>query len=830
MRDQATINRLTTQVRNPFYPLLPGTSLGTQTVAVSQLLLPFPQFTGMTATTNQGYSWYHSLQAMIERRFASGFSFQFSYTFAKQMDAITYLNAGDPMPYRSISANDRPHHIGAAALYELPFGKGKALLANAPSPLRQVAGGWELGFVVNKWSGSPLGFGDMIFNGDIKEHSPAERPEKCASLVQYVGRLCDCPGATARKPPVPGPALLFGRALGRRGYLGHLDSAIHRTSREYEGADPGGSDQCIQSPELRATQYDGHQFGIRDYYDRDHVHAHRPVRRQISLLAGAPMAHRGPQITIGRRDFLAAAAVTAFRRRSVGAPPAAHGRLRAIHTMVDMPDWAADPGKHFDPTKYIRLCREAGVEVIEFKAKNAVGDAMFPFRDRHCPHDWLSETRKLARDAAIEFVAYYNVGLDNRMALRHPEWCCVDPEGRHKIAFGAYNWMCLRSPWRDRVLDELRQMTEALRPEGVWFDLLGAPNAYGSGSYDPGQACFCPYCRAAYKAKFGEEQPAASRDPAIRLRANRFGHEARIAMLRDATGLLRSIDSKIELGQNGAGVYDDLGGTPQALRDRITYNSSEAKQHRLISFTAKTLWAQGKPYQVHTYGGFMRMEPGSVTGTWAAWNLIPPPYLKVSAAIISAHAGRIGLGVNPLPDGTVYEAEFQNVRQVFAQIGEREEWLADLRSVPGVALVYDAASELALLPLPETKGLPVRQETIGLHDALLDAGVQFDVVQAPRLKPEAYRVVILGDAVCPAAGLDAIAGAIRARGRTVDRDARNVAARPNGFPTTEFLLGRIVRRAIHGRLPICRSELRLARRRTARRRARLSAAVSFDSS
>jgi hypothetical protein len=83
------------------------------------------------------------------------------------------------------------------------------------------------------------------------------------------------------------------------------------------------------------------------------------------------------------------------------------------------------------------------------------------------------------------------------------------------------------------VIDELRQMEQALHPDGMWFDLLGTPNAYSVGSFDPGAACFCPYCKATYKARFGEEQPVSSQDPAIRLRTNRFGHEARVAMLRD---------------------------------------------------------------------------------------------------------------------------------------------------------------------------------------------------------------------------------------------------------------------------------------------------------
>jgi Beta-galactosidase trimerisation domain/Hypothetical glycosyl hydrolase 6 len=454
---------------------------------------------------------------------------------------------------------------------------------------------------------------------------------------------------------------------------------------------------------------------------------------------------------VRRREFLAAGAsgLGAFRGLAHAAAAGPRQRLTAIHTMVDIPEWAADPGKKFNPKEFVRLCRVARVEVIEFKLKNAVGGATFPFHGRPCPRDWVTETRALSREAGIQFIAYYNVGLDNWMALRHPEWCCVDPNGKPAIAFGAYNWMCIRSPWRDKVIDELRQMEQALHSDGVWFDLLGTPNAYGVGSYNPGAACFCPYCKAAYKAKFGEEQPVSSDDPAIRLRANRFGQEARVTMLRDCIRVLHSISPKLELGYNGAGLYDDLAATPQDVRDNVTYNSSEAKQHRVISFTAKSLWSLGKSFQVHTYGGFNRMDPGSVVGTWSGWNLIPAPYLEVSAAIISAHAGRIALGVNPLPDGTVFESEFQRVGRVLSPIAEREQWLAGLKSVPNVAVVYDTESELRLLPLPESRGQPVRQESIGLHDALLDAGIHFDVVQSSYLDTTGYRAILLGDAVSP---------------------------------------------------------------------------------
>jgi hypothetical protein len=77
-RDQAAIDRLSQQVRNPFFPQLAGTDLAAQTVARSQLLRPFPHYSGVSVDQSIGYSWYHSLQLQAERRFRRGFTTQVS--------------------------------------------------------------------------------------------------------------------------------------------------------------------------------------------------------------------------------------------------------------------------------------------------------------------------------------------------------------------------------------------------------------------------------------------------------------------------------------------------------------------------------------------------------------------------------------------------------------------------------------------------------------------------------------------------------------------------------------------------------------------------------
>jgi hypothetical protein len=166
-RDQAAINHLSTQVPNPFYPL-PGTNLAGTNVARSQLLRPYPHFTSLTANEPVGYSWYHSLQTSIERRFRNGVTFQFNHTWSKMMEATGFLNGGDPMPEEVISDLDRTHRVALSGIWELPFGGGKRWLSGAPGVVRQMAGGWQLQAVWQSNSGPPIGFGNALLIQDIR--------------------------------------------------------------------------------------------------------------------------------------------------------------------------------------------------------------------------------------------------------------------------------------------------------------------------------------------------------------------------------------------------------------------------------------------------------------------------------------------------------------------------------------------------------------------------------------------------------------------------------------------------------------------------------------
>jgi len=168
VRDQATIDFLSARVSNPYYPMLPGTGLAGSTIARSQLLRPYPHFTGITASFPAGSSWYHATQVKVEKRFSAGCTFQSSYTWSKLMEATDYLNATDSRPEHVISGSDRPHRWVTSGIYEFPFGRSRRWLRSR-SVLERIAGGWQAQGIYTAQSGAPLGFGNALFYGDLHD-------------------------------------------------------------------------------------------------------------------------------------------------------------------------------------------------------------------------------------------------------------------------------------------------------------------------------------------------------------------------------------------------------------------------------------------------------------------------------------------------------------------------------------------------------------------------------------------------------------------------------------------------------------------------------------
>lgn len=175
-RDNATINLLSANVASPFANLIPGVGISGSTVHLSQLLMKYPQFTGVTEdAVNDGGSYFDMLSMRIERRFSQGFQLLANYSYSRLMSYTTRLNPEDPSPEKMIDPSDHPHRFVASGRYELPFGPGKPFASHAGPLMKRIVGGWVTNFIYTYQTGAPLGWGDVIYLGgplNLNPHNP----------------------------------------------------------------------------------------------------------------------------------------------------------------------------------------------------------------------------------------------------------------------------------------------------------------------------------------------------------------------------------------------------------------------------------------------------------------------------------------------------------------------------------------------------------------------------------------------------------------------------------------------------------------------------------
>jgi len=149
---------LNKQVPNPFYGVLPlAAPLGRSAmINQRQLMRPYPQFQNLIMGAHStGHSWYNSLQARLEKRLSRGLTFITAYTYSKNLEQITFLNAQDAEPSRELASYDRTHRLALSGLWELPVGRNRWLFRHANGLVNWIVGGWQFNWIGNFQSGVP---------------------------------------------------------------------------------------------------------------------------------------------------------------------------------------------------------------------------------------------------------------------------------------------------------------------------------------------------------------------------------------------------------------------------------------------------------------------------------------------------------------------------------------------------------------------------------------------------------------------------------------------------------------------------------------------------
>lgn len=131
------------------------------------------QFSSLYAWSSIGTSSYHAVQATLRHPFSHGFSADFNYTLSKSLDIGSEAersnefstdsfggsgiqNSWNPKLNKAVSDFDTRHLVTLDWVYEMPFGRGRAVLGKANLLMDALVGGWQFSGLSRWASGLPF--------------------------------------------------------------------------------------------------------------------------------------------------------------------------------------------------------------------------------------------------------------------------------------------------------------------------------------------------------------------------------------------------------------------------------------------------------------------------------------------------------------------------------------------------------------------------------------------------------------------------------------------------------------------------------------------------
>lgn len=389
-------------------------------------------------------------------------------------------------------------------------------------------------------------------------------------------------------------------------------------------------------------------------------------------------------------------------------------RKRKVHLDMHLPEDAPGMFENFDAQRYVATLVDANVNSVTIFAHGHHGNCYYDTQVGHkhsrLHFDYVREVASECRRRDVAVMAYFSCAWNHRAGQQHPEWTQRDADGEPRLHPRFWWWMCLNSPYGDRIVDMTREVAGGYPVDGLWFDI----------TYVAPPACYCEHCQGQFEELFGCPMPRDAEpgsQEARMLYEFRIGSEQRF---RDRlVETVKSADPQLLISWNHAGDVTQLYLDNDRTAD-ILFRETHTPEDWLPSIQARWFQHFNMPYECCTsrfhYGG------------WSSFSYKTAAKLHIEAATGLAHGGIVDIGDQAMHDGTLDRAAYDLIGGVYARARAIEQYCADTRSVPNIAVLHSSRAHHLGQWL---EGNAHRRPLVSVYGAartLHDAGRHFDII------------------------------------------------------------------------------------------------------
>jgi len=410
-------------------------------------------------------------------------------------------------------------------------------------------------------------------------------------------------------------------------------------------------------------------------------------------------------------------------------PPALGDQYRAYICDHHSPDPPAMTYDHLNPEERVRLYQEAHLDHFHLMSKGHWGDAYYPTKVGHMQKglkvDLLKAMTEPLRRAGLAFHVYYSVGFDGWAAAEHPEWAILDEEGKplrveaspKSHMWAQWHWVCLNSPYRQYVFDQLTEIVRWYNPDGFKLDIPGQP------------LCYCKYCTALYQKMYEHAIPRGeAKDRSWREIQDFRYRTTQLSFVKEVIHLVRSLGSDAAMTWNGAHLR-----FPNELLELFDYTFGEPWAGNYLS----SMFARGT-------GKLPQIAPGHVS---SVYDPFPPSVFIAETAMIAAQNCRIYMySETTHQDGTLDHLWFREMGAAYQEIEKIQPHLKDRDPVSCVAILYSERTQFY-----DHAGNRHQSAVQGAMEAAVQSQLPSDILPDWKLTLaglKRYKLIVLPEASC----------------------------------------------------------------------------------
>lgn len=397
--------------------------------------------------------------------------------------------------------------------------------------------------------------------------------------------------------------------------------------------------------------------------------------------------------------------------------------FRQVHLDFHTSEKIPGIGSRFNKKQFQTALKTGYVNSITVFSKCHHGWAYHPSKANeihpNLDFDLLGAQMEAAHEIGVKTPVYLSAGLDEKMALRHPEWLLRDKNNHttwvDNFLTPGYHKFCMNTPYLSYLAEQIKEVCQNYDADGIFLDIVGvAP-------------CYCTNCINTLRAE--------GKDPS---------DEAAVMELAERTyaNYTKTCREAVDSFKPGLPIFHNTGHIYQGRPDLAHMNT-----HLELESLPTGGWGYDHFPLSSRYVNSLGMDYLGMTGKFHhAWGEFGgfkhPNALRYEVALSAANGAKCSIGDQLHPCGEMDMATYKLIGEAYKELEAKEAWLDQVTPIADVAFL----SFEAYVNASGTRQLfKDSKSDNGTARMLLEGNYLFNVID-PYSDFGTYKVIILPDA------------------------------------------------------------------------------------